>query len=147
MDTYGVVLLCIVGMILIAWLIDRLTHGAIISKIVQWRPVLTAMTALISAVAAVLPSDDFKVVNTILRAVCDGTVTAEELWLMGELKKDERNAYAKNVIAEKLKAAGIIVTAQVEEIIDGVIAVVCMLMPHEAIGDNDVEKLNLELST
>lgn len=137
MDTYGIVLLCVVGAVLIVWLIDRLTGGAVVAKIVQWRPVLTAMTALVSAVAAVLPSDYFKTVNVILHAVCDGTVTAEELWKMGELDKSERNAYAKQMIAGKLDAAGIEVTEQVEQVIDGVIAVVCMLLPHEKISEEE----------
>ena len=147
MDTYGIVLLCIVGAVLTVWLIDRLTHGAIIAKIVQWRPVLTAMTTLVSAVAAVLPSEYFKTVNTILRAVCDGTVTAEELWKMDKLDKSERNAYAKKIIASKLASAGIEVTQQIEQVIDGVIAVVCMLLPHEShevLSEGEAEKVNKE---
>lgn len=148
MDTYGIVLLCIVGAVLTVWLIDKLTRGAIIAKIVQWRPVLTAMTTLVSAVAAVLPSEYFKTVNTILRAVCDGTVTAEELWKMDKLDKSERNAYAKKIIASKLAAAGIEVTQQIEQVIDGVIAVVCMLLPHEEkieLSDGEAEQIQMEL--
>lgn len=147
MDTYGIVLLCIVGAVLTVWLIDRLTHGAIIAKIVQWHPVLTAMTALVSAVATVLPSEYFKTVNTILRAVCDGTVTAEELWKMDKLDKSERNAYAKKIIASKLSSAGIEVTQQIEQVIDGVIAVVCMLLPHEThevLSEGEAEQVNKE---
>lgn len=148
MDTYGIVLLCIVGAVMTVWLIDRLTHGAIIAKIVQWRPVLTAMTTLVSAVAAALPSEYFKTVNTILRAVCDGTVTAEELWKMDKLDKSERNAYAKKIIASKLAASGIEVTQQIEQVIDGVIAVVCMLLPHEEkieLSDGEAEQIQMEL--
>lgn len=147
MDTYGIVLLCIVGLILIVWLIDKFTHGRLISSIVQWRPVLTAMTALVSAVAAVLPSDYFKTVNTILRAVCDGTVTAEELWKMNEIEKSERNAYAKSLIANNLEKAGIEVTEQIAQVIDGVIAVVCMLLPHEEkieLSDGESEQIQKE---
>lgn len=147
MDTYGIVLLCIVGAVLTVWLIDRMTRGAIIAKIVQWRPVLTAMTTLVSAVAAVLPSEYFKTVNTILRAVCDGTVTAEELWKMDKLDKSERNAYAKKIIASKLASAGIEVTQQIEQVIDGVIAVVCMLLPHEThevLSEGEAEQVNKE---
>lgn len=148
MDTYGIVLLCIVGAILTIWLIDKFTHGKLVACIVQWRPVLTAMTTLVSAVAAVLPSDYFKTVNTILRAVCDGTVTAEELWKMNEIEKSERNAYAKSLIADKLDKAGIVVTEQIGQVIDGVIAVVCMLLPHEEkieLSAGEAEQIQMEL--
>ena len=96
----------------------------------------------------VLPSEYFKTVNTILRAVCDGTVTAEELWKMDKLDKSERNAYAKKIIASKLAAAGIEVTQQIEQVIDGVIAVVCMLLPHEEkieLSDGEAEQIQMEL--
>lgn len=132
MKTEGIVLLCVVGVILIIWLIDRFTGGKITQKIIQWRPALAALSALVSAVSAVLPSDAFATVSTVLKAVSDGTVAAEELWKMGDLPKDERNAYAKKLIGDKLSTAGIEVTEQVEQIIDGVIAVVCMLLPHGA---------------
>lgn len=132
MKTEGIVLLCVVGVILIIWLIDRFAGGKITQKIIQWRPALAALSALVSAVSAVLPSETFATVSMVLKAVSDGTVAAEELWKMGNLPKDERNAYAKKLIGEKLSAAGIEVTEQVGQIIDGVIAVVCMLLPHES---------------
>ena len=50
---------------------------------------------------------------------------------MNELPKEERNAYAQTMIAAILYEAGIEVTEQVQQMIDGAIAVVCMLMPHE----------------
>lgn len=132
MKTEGIVLLCVVGVILIIWLIDRFAGGKITQKIIQWRPALAALSALVSAVSAVLPSETFATVSMVLKVVSDGTVAAEELWKMGNLPKDERNAYAKKLIGEKLSAAGIEVTEQVGQIIDGVIAVVCMLLPHES---------------
>ena len=68
---------------------------------------------------------------------------------MDKLPKEERNAYAKLLIGEKL-AAGIEVTQQIEQVIDGVIAIVCMLMPHESdkddkLTDGETEQLNQEL--
>ena len=69
---------------------------------------------------------------------------------MDKLPKEERNAYAKLLIGEKLAAAGIEVTPQIEQVIDGVIAIVCMLMPHESdnddkLTDGETEQLNQEL--
>lgn len=136
MSNYGWVLLSVVCVVFIVWLVDRFTGGSITAQIVQWHPVLAALTSLTSAVAAVLPSSYFATINMVLKAVCEGTTTAEKLWKMNELPKEERNAYAKKLITEKLAEAGIEVTTQIEQIIDGVIAIVCMLMPHEADTNN-----------
>ena len=130
MDIYGIVLLCVVGAVLIVWLIDRFTGGAVVEKIVQWRPVLAAITALVKAVSNILPSSYFKTVIAVLEAAGEGTETAEELWKLGQLPKDERNAKAKEIAAGILEKAGIEVTDQIRIIIDGAIEMVCMLMPH-----------------
>ena len=59
MDTYGIVLLCIVGAVLTVWLIDRLTHGAILARIVQWRPVFMPLSREACSVAAMLREECF----------------------------------------------------------------------------------------
>ncbi|MFR5853251.1 MAG: hypothetical protein ACLUE8_02330 [Lachnospiraceae bacterium] len=152
MNAYEITLLCVIGAIVAVWLVDRFTGGHINGKrySVASRAPKLAPTAPTSAVPAVLPSSYFATLNVILRAVCDGTVTAEQLWKMDKLPKEERNAYAKLLIGEKLAAAGIEVTPQIEQVIDGVIAIVCMLMPHESdkddkLTDGETEQLNQEL--
>lgn len=130
MNTYQIIFLCIVAAVLAAYLIDRFTGRKLTLAIIQWRPALIALTALCDAIAGVLPSSTFPVVAAVLRAASDATQKAEKLYLMGELPKTERNEYAQLLIAEVLRDAGIDVTDQVQEIIDGCIAVVCMLMPH-----------------
>lgn len=130
MNTYQIIFLCIAAAVLAAYLIDRFTGRKITLAIIQWRPALIALTALCDAVASVLPSSTFPIVATVLRAASDATQQAEKLYIMGDLPKAERNEYAQLLIAEMLRDAGIEVTEQVQEIIDGCIAVVCMLMPH-----------------
>lgn len=130
MNTYQIIFLCIAATVLAAYLIDRFTGRKLTLAIVQWRPALIALTALCDAIAGVLPSSTFPIVATVLRAASDATQQAEKLYMMGELPKAERNDYAQLLIAEVLRDAGIEVTEQVQEIIDGCIAVVCMLMPH-----------------
>lgn len=130
MNTYQIIFLCIATAVLAAYLIDRFTGRKITLAIIQWRPALIALTALCDAVASVLPSSTFPIVATVLRAASDATQQAEKLYIMGDLPKAERNEYAQLLIAEMLRYAGIEVTEQVQEIIDGCIAVVCMLMPH-----------------
>ena len=65
-----------------------------------------------------------------MKAGAEAAETAEKAWLMGELEKDERNAYAKKLAHDTLEKAGIIVTAQIDMIINGMIEVVCILLPH-----------------
>ena len=107
-----------------------MTGHHILETVIQWRPVLASITALVKAVSNILPSAYFKTVIAVLEAAGEGAETAEELWKLGELPKDERNAEAKAIAAEILEKAGIDVTEQIQMIIDGAIEMVCMLMPH-----------------
>lgn len=70
-------------------------------------------------------------------AASQGAQMAEELWKMGQLPKDDRNAFAKKVARDTLESAGIEVTEQIQMIIDGIIEVVCMLMPHGVKPDGE----------
>jgi hypothetical protein len=130
MNIYQIIFLCTAAAVLTVYLVDRFTGRKLTLAIIQWRPALIALTALCNAIAAVLPSSYFPTVAAVLKAASDATQQAEKLYLMGELPKDERNDYAQLLIAGILRDAGIDVTDQVQEIIDGCIAVVCMLMPH-----------------
>lgn len=130
MEMYQVVLLVVAAAIAVLYFVQRFTGVNYIQMIVQWKPVQAAITALVKAVANILPSPYFKTVVAVLEAAGEGAETAEELWKLGELPKDERNAYAKDIAAEVLTKAGIEVTEQIQMIIDGAIEMVCMLMPH-----------------
>lgn len=130
MNTYQIIFLCIAAAVLVVYLIDRFTGRKLTLAIIQWRPALIALTALCDAIAGVLPSSQFPIVARVLKAASDATQQAEKLYLIGDLPKEERNDYAQLLIADVLRGAGIDVTDQMQEIIDGCIAVVCMLMPH-----------------
>lgn len=130
MNTYQIIFLCIAAAVFAAYLIDRFTGHKLTLAIIQWQPSLIALTALCDAISKVLPSSYFAIVATVLKAASDATQKAEKLYVMGELPKLERNQYAQELIAEVLRNAGIDVTEQIQQIIDGCIAVVCMLMPH-----------------
>ena len=130
MNTYQIIFLCIAAAVFAAYLVDRFTGRKITYALIQWRPSLVALTALCSAIADVLPSSYFSTVAAVLSAASDATQKAEQLYIIGDLPKEERNSYAQKLIVNVLRDAGVEVTEQVQQIIDGCIAVVCMLMPH-----------------
>lgn len=130
MELYQIIQLIVAAVIGILYVVQRFTGISFMEKIVQWNPVVVALGAMIKAVASALPSDELNQVITVLDAACNGAKTAEELWLLGKLPKDERNEYAKTIVADVLKEAGITVTGQIQMIIDGGIEIMCLLMPH-----------------
>ena len=136
MELYQVILLVVSAIVAILYFIQRFTGVSYIHMIVQWKPVQAAITALVKAVANILPSPYFKTVVAVLEAAGEGAETAEELWKLGELPKEDRNSYAKEIAADVLTKAGIKVTDQIQMIIDGAIEIVCMLMPHGVVPYN-----------
>lgn len=49
---------------------------------------------------------------------------------MGQISKEERNKYAKQLARKMVVQAGFEVTDQIEKIIDGIIEATCLLLPH-----------------
>lgn len=135
MTTENIIFLSIIGILIVLFLIDKFTNHTILQTILQWKPALAALTALAKAIASALPSSDFALAVTILEAASKATQRAEELYKLNALPKEDRNAYAQTMIAQILSDAGIEVTAQVQQIIDGCIAVICLLMPHNVTPD------------
>lgn len=133
MNVYEIIFVSIIAVLFAVFLIDIFTKHAITRKIFQWKPALAAATALASAVAKVLPSSKFAIVATVLQAASDATQRAEALYIDAMLGKEDRNAYAKELIKIALDNAHIEMTPQIQEVVDGCIAVVCMLMPHDVV--------------
>lgn len=145
MSTENIIFLSIVAALVVLFVVDKLTNHAILKTILQWRPALAALTALAKAVSAVLPSSNFAIAVTVLDAASRATQKAEELYKLSELPKEERNTYAKQMISATLTEAGIEVTEQVQQIIDGCIAIICMLMPHNVVPDAAAETVDGKL--
>ena len=130
MELYQIVLL-VLGLIIVGlYLYKRFTGTDILKMIVMSRPVVVALTAVIEALYKLVPSKTLRVIKTILNAAVDATEVAEKAWQMGQLTREERNPYAKQLAREILEKAGIEITAQVEAIINGVIEMTCMVLPH-----------------
>lgn len=130
MNIYHIIFLCFVSAIFVVYLIDRYTGHKLTLAIIQWKPAIVALCALVKAIAAVLPSSYFSIVSVVLEAASDATQEAEKLYMMNQIPKEERNEYAQRMIVDILEQANIHVDTQIQQIIDGCIAVVCMLMPH-----------------
>lgn len=94
-------------------------------------PVLEAFVAAAKGLSGAFPDNNvLSIIATVAEIALEGAEKAERLWLNGELNKDLRNEYAKNYIAEMLGKAGIEVNASIAAMIDGFIAVACMIFPH-----------------
>lgn len=65
-----------------------------------------------------------------MQAATEATEKAEDLWKSGSLPKEDRERLAAAMIKDTLQQAGVVVTEQVQQIIDGTIALVCLLLPH-----------------
>ena len=63
---------------------------------------------------------------------------------MGDLKREERNEYAKNLAEKVLREAGVEITGQIEMIISGAIEIVCILLPHGVKPETEVESKSRE---
>ena len=94
-------------------------------------PVLEGFVAAAKALSGAMPNNEvLKVIAFVMEAALEGAQKAEELWLNGELDKEQRNHYAKIYIADMLDKAGIEVNSNVSAMIDGFIAVACTIFPH-----------------
>lgn len=130
MSMYWIVFWVMVAICFIFYLLKRIWGIDILTYVIQSRPVLIAISAVVQAVANIQPSKYLGKILDVLKAASEGAKVAEELWLMGDLEKEERNIYAKQLAHAILNDSGIEITKQIEVIINGIIEVVCVLLPH-----------------
>lgn len=77
-----------------------------------------------------MPNETLRIIKLALNAGVEATELAEKAWLMGNLVKEERNPYAKQLAKEMLETIGVEVNEKIEIIIAGVIEMACMVLPH-----------------
>lgn len=110
----------------------RITGVDVLKNIVLVRPIINALANAAAAVYKVFPGrKELKDVQTVVNAAVKGAELAEQAWKLGSIEAEERNAYAKKLVADALAEAGINVTDQVRMIIDGAIEATCMILPHK----------------
>lgn len=130
MEIYQILILVFAVILAGLYVYKRITGIDLLQKIALTQPVIAAVAAAVEAAQKLWPNDVLKIAHATLKAGAEAAQEAERLWIMGELPKEERNAFAKTMAKETLEKAGIEVTAQIDMIIAGMIEVMCILLPH-----------------
>ena len=142
MELYQIILLVIAAIIVVLYFVKKFTGVDVLKSIMLSRPVIIALQAACDAVYNIWPErKELKTVSIVMRAAIEGAQIAEQAWKLGNLAKEERNAYAKSLVKETLGKAGIEITPQIAMIIDGIIEAVCMVLPHEKNHDAPVPEI------
>lgn len=131
MNTYGIALLAFLAALVAVFMFDRISGKNTILYIVAGKPILSALTLLAKAIHGVTGNVWFDIAYITMNAAIDATERAEQLWKNGALPKEQREDFATLMIAGALKDAGITVTDDLQRIIDDMVSLTAMLLPHE----------------
>jgi hypothetical protein len=131
MDTMSYVYLGIGGVLLIGIIVALFLNKDYLKYSGICKTVLNAVKLLLGAAGQIgLDKNAVEVATKIVQAAIEGTVEAENLWKQGQLDKEKRNEYAQTYIETTLAKAGINLNEQAHLIVNGVITLVCYLLPH-----------------
>ena len=131
MDTMSYVYLGIGGVLLIGIIVALFLNKDYLKYSGICKTVLNAVKLLLGAAGQIgLDKNAVEIATKIVQAAIEGTVEAENLWKQGQLDKEKRNEYAQTDIETTLAKAGINLNEQAHLIVNGVITLVCYLLPH-----------------
>lgn len=131
MDTMSYVYLGIGGVLLIGIIVALFLNKDYLKYSGICKTVLNAVKLLLGAAGQIgLDKNVVEIATKIVQAAIEGTVEAENLWKQGQLDKEKRNEYAQTYIETTLAKAGIDLNEQAHLIVNGVITLVCYLLPH-----------------
>ena len=131
MDTMSYVYLGIGGVLLIGIIVALFLNKDYLKYSGICKTVLNAVKLLLGAAGQIgLYKNAVEIATKIVQAAIEGTVEAENLWKQGQLDKEKRNEYAQTYIETTLAKAGINLNEQAHLIVNGVITLVCYLLPH-----------------
>ena len=131
MDTMSYVYLGIGGVLLIGIIVALFLNKDYLKYSGICKAVLNAVKLLLGAAGQIgLDKNAVEIATKIVQAAIEGTVEAENLWKQGQLDKEKRNEYAQTYIETTLAKAGIDLNEQAHLIVNGVITLVCYLLPH-----------------
>ena len=131
MDTMSYVYLGIGGVLLIGIIVALFLNKDYLKYSGICKTVLNAVKLLLGAAGQIgLDKNAVEIATKIVQAAIEGTVEAENRWKQGQLDKEKRNEYAQTYIETTLAKAGINLNEQAHLIVNGVITLVCYLLPH-----------------
>lgn len=131
MDTMSYVYLGIGGVLLIGIIVALFLNKDYLKYSGICKTVLNAVKLLLGAAGQIgLDKNAVEIATKIVQAAIESTVEAENLWKQGQLDKEKRNEYAQTYIETTLAKAGIDLNEQAHLIVNGVITLVCYLLPH-----------------
>ena len=131
MDTMSYVYLGIGGVLLIGIIVALFLNKDYLKYSGICKTVLNAVKLLLGEADQIgLDKNAVEIATKIVQAAIEGTVEAENLWKQGQLDKEKRNEYAQTYIETTLAKAGIDLNEQAHLIVNGVITLVCYLLPH-----------------
>lgn len=131
MDTMSYVYLGIGGVLLIGIIVALFLNKDYLKYSGICKTVLNAVKLLLGAAGQIgLDKNAVEIATKIVQAAIEGTVEAENLWKQGQLDKEKRNEYAQTYIETTLAKAGINLNEQAHLIVNGIITLVCYLLPH-----------------
>ena len=131
MDTMSYVYLGIGGVLLIGIIVALFLNKDYLKYSGICKTVLNAVKLLLGAAGQIgLDKNAVEIATKIVQAAIEGTVEAENLWKQDQLDKEKRNEYAQTYIETTLAKAGINLNEQAHLIVNGVITLVCYLLPH-----------------
>lgn len=131
MDTMSYVYLGVGGALLIGIIVALFLNKDYLKYSGICKTVLNAVKLLLGAAGQIgLDKNAVEIATKIVQAAIEGTVEAENLWKQGQLDKERRNEYAQTYIETTLTKAGINLNEQAHLIVNGVITLVCYLLPH-----------------
>ena len=131
MDTMSYAYLGIGGVLLIGIIVALFLNKDYLKYSGICKTVLNAVKLLLGAAGQIgLDKNAVEIATKIVQAAIEGTVEAENLWKQGQLDKEKRNEYAQTYIETTLAKAGINLNEQAHLIVNGVITLVCYLLPH-----------------
>ena len=132
MELYQIVQLVLAVIVVGLYLYHRITGIDLLKNIIMTKPLIQTLAATAEAVSGIWTNrKELKVVNTIAKAAIEAAEIAERAWKIGNLKREDRNPFAKALVKDTLAKAGIEVTEQVAMIVDGAIEATCLVLPHE----------------
>ena len=78
------------------YIYKRVTGKDILRSIMLSRPIITAIGGAVEAVYKIWPDKKpLKIVYIIVNAAIEGAEIAEKAWQIGNIEKEDRNAFAK----------------------------------------------------